>query len=837
MTTRSGVDIRTVDLTRLSFGVLKGACADAKKQKLLPADTKCNVTKDGLLDIMQGLQRRLNPQAHVARPTVAAPAPAPANVAAGQSRSRQRRPAAATDVSAASTEGVEPALAIMQGLGRQLAAERQGGKSVPTQSPPKARSVVTHTSPPKAKVSTILPPPPPSGLPTPTRSPPRVVNLPGDAASESVPVKKKVAKRRESTPHVPTTQPISFLNADVLGVIMQYVDYSQMLALVAAYPVTQLVRPLYHHHSIFWHQRLGAQTGRGCLVTSMENNALAVDSPWSTKTQHDALLPRPGYLIISIPVGKVNVMVATARRVKAVVDSSAEVDILVNGHQRKAYRIHILALWEDGSLCELMHEVPTRRITDHDVATIKAAIEGDDLWHHIKAAVPRPIKTMTLPKGKTAPLPRMRMMINSGRRLVDWTVCLDYEGNVWAGRFGMPEGSQAGTPDSHLALSQVSYPDMLGADGELFIVSHIAHVSSSRISHGVPPISSNSLHSEQLVVASLYDGRQYLLHLGERTMGYPLPPDPADSPGTKRVATLNVAVPVYYSLSTLSASDLVVDHPIMAPDVANVYPPLGRDSIVVGDLKGVSDQVTAIIPYRNYREATYLTPQVVVALYTSQSVLLRMYPTPDDNKQSRRVAGKIAYPVVMDDRVSAPLPSGATTTEVVDMVASMNEIDSVKADSSTRTLGWYQVFILPKWTLGAIDAHSVGTINLREIEGSRLHTRSTKFRKYAGIAPFKGYVVSPDGGLAHVDIRTLPDWNGVHKITYTDIPLTNIGGSVDEGSVGEDIGVVAERIVTKPSKSKGKKTKDATPIPQVIGAMVQLNVGEQEEKMVRGIGV
>lgn len=259
--------------------------------------------------------------------------------------------------------------------------------------------------------------------------------------------------------HVPTYITLS-INADILSVIGQYVDYDVLLALVAAYPAESLVKALYNPMSLLWDARLWCLTGRGCLKDPSRPTRRSLASPWSIKAQHDAALPRSGYLIVSalerrpLEYGQyqdARIMVHTNRRVKGLVDRPVE-----RYSHHKSSRAHILkdtyhlvALWEDGTVRHFIRNITVLSNGNTDVRALKTAIEDDSYWT-ITLASPRVQLSDTEPRPYAPPnlLPKMRMMAPFSGRLGGrlgrgrgdrCILCLDYDGDLWYGTYRTPD--------------------------------------------------------------------------------------------------------------------------------------------------------------------------------------------------------------------------------------------------------------------------------------------------------------------------------------------------------------------------------------------------------------
>lgn len=244
-------------------------------------------------------------------------------------------------------------------------------------------------------------------------------------------------KRTTKIQRTRTSPNISHVTADILFVIGQYVDYDVLLGLVAAYPVESLVRELYNPMSALWDGRLFHLTGRGCLKDPKNQSKRALSAPWSIKAQHDAALPRSGYVIVGALErrGRVTdhqpryerIMVRTNRRVKSLLNHTPQRESIRSG-EHEIYQL--LALWCDGTVRYFRQAINTLSDGSTNVHALTKAIEDDSYWNVVMAAPHVPI---TDPKRTLPPtlLPRIRTMVP----IRDYILCLDYEGALWYGHY------------------------------------------------------------------------------------------------------------------------------------------------------------------------------------------------------------------------------------------------------------------------------------------------------------------------------------------------------------------------------------------------------------------
>lgn len=257
------------------------------------------------------------------------------------------------------------------------------------------------------------------------------------------------AKRTTTSRRDPVPSPMPIVPADILLVIGQYVDYHILLGLLAACPTETLTRDIYNTMSGFWDRRLQCLTGRGCLKERHNTMKCSRVSPWSIKAQHDAALPRAGYLVVGAlkrigrsPLGQRNerIMVYTNRRVKSLINYTTERYVRrISGENVESEIYQLLALWEDGTVRYFDHVIDVLPNGGTDVSRLTSSIEDDSYWYHVMAA-PRMLASnwKGLPRLIPPPviLPRMRMAAPSrGHKDGRDILCLDYEGALWYGTY------------------------------------------------------------------------------------------------------------------------------------------------------------------------------------------------------------------------------------------------------------------------------------------------------------------------------------------------------------------------------------------------------------------
>lgn len=414
-----------------------------------------------------------------------------------------------------------------------------------------------------------------------------------------------------------------------------------MLSLLAARPSSQFARMLYSHSSDFWCQRLGAQTGRGCLVRPDGTGRRALDAPWTPKAQHDILVQRSGYLTLTLNMDNEDVprakwpIVATSRRIKAMVGRN-----WTSRGYGKTTELTILALWEDGTV-RFLDEI----VKSADPMRIKAVIEDDSAWRMAVASdyVERIEFDRHPGDMPTSPLPRMKMMI----RTADDTrsiLALDYDGVLW--HTLLPE-YQYLENDTVIAMARVSIPS---ADSgvrrpgsgssrvsDIGRILHITNVRAHRLNERIHTT------TDTITLVTTESNERYLLDVMFSKI--------------KRLGTVGTAhaiarLPVYFPIDNKGITDVIatyshrdqsdsstVPSSNIDDDITYLYPlaPYGvlknpNDPRIAANIDDVASDHVQVILYRERPEEVLMPiidqglvgPTERVATYDDISELLRI---------------------------------------------------------------------------------------------------------------------------------------------------------------------------------------------------------------------
>lgn len=287
------------------------------------------------------------------------------------------------------------------------------------------------------------------------------------------------------------TYPLTDIPADVLCVVATYLDYGKMLALLAAYPRNErLVKGLYNHNSLFWSDRIRAQTGRPPLL--VEGNALRPDpsaGPWMFKMQHDALVPRPGFVVMKEENDR-EPLIATRIRARHVIHHNDQ-PFAMEG-TKTSLSTHVL-LGEDGILRF------TNRETSKDTTKIDVR---RGLWK-ARFAIPDHKKVESPQDDEYIDPPPYIKQIVSIDRAHHTIVCLDYTGRLWMAPLGK------GTTIEDLTLVELSLPvDMPEEDRQSGVI--FIHLVEARMgkSFGI----NYSYHDTPLLLITMEGSmREYLV--------------------------------------------------------------------------------------------------------------------------------------------------------------------------------------------------------------------------------------------------------------------------------------------------------------------------------------
>lgn len=215
------------------------------------------------------------------------------------------------------------------------------------------------------------------------------------------------------------------LPGDVITILAEHVDHDTMLALLAARPDNvSLVRALYSPNSMFWHRRIGAHTGKGCLVT---DTGVPAAVKWTLRDQHNTIIPRCGYLALqgwestaylfgssSIPTTAI-----TNVRIKGVV-------VATYNTGRQHYKhvpsntpyVHtlIVALWSDGRLRYISTWINTKETTNDYLTKM---LEDPSSWSMAMSADIVPDPSKYVPTDPIDPVERDIMRAEDAKK--EWT--------------------------------------------------------------------------------------------------------------------------------------------------------------------------------------------------------------------------------------------------------------------------------------------------------------------------------------------------------------------------------------------------------------------------------
>lgn len=431
----------------------------------------------------------------------------------------------------------------------------------------------------------------------------KLLTILSQASRDSTPSKVITSTRnRDTTPTIsqpsspislsqPATTNITIdLPFDLINILCCYVDMHQLYSILAANPQNaDLVRGLYHPNSYFWAQRVGAQTGHSCLVDRENGSSLvqitAETGGWSFKDQHDAIVPRAGYAVVSTHTlvnsrkyrskaihDRTNASVMTNLRVKALYSTSRDRDIYTETEEPR--NVRLIALWEDGSVRELVKTVnPPGRTGDAVFHTasgkmMRTVVEDHANWN----VLGRREESLGNDVRLDYDLPPMKTMVVSGNnrigaRGVIWF--LDYEGNMWL----------LDSVTELYGLSRVVVPPDVGS---------IRYIQSS-------PITSDDDDSPDKVrdvIATSEEGIEYIV-MAQKIPAY----------GSQRTTGMSRATPKGGGVWTVYATIVVpcfIPIPEEAKTLAHSVPRDGLDMSPITDVQDEYEYLPFRAPYLAY---------------------------------------------------------------------------------------------------------------------------------------------------------------------------------------------------------------------------------------------
>ena len=571
------------------------------------------------------------------------------------------------------------------------------------------------------------------------------------------------------------------INADVVAIIAQYADYEVMLSLLAACPTSQFARGLYTHDSDFWHRRLGAQTGRGCLVAADGSGKVATDVPWTRKVQHDTLTTRSGRLVMMIDDGEDEddpklrnypILLNTDLRIKAMVNIGDRY-AHYTGEEGTLY-LNLIALWEDGTLRTLHTKIESVGFLEE----INNVVEDESQWQmavgsdYVSVATIRQSEDLV-----TSSLPHMKSMVLIDDPLDgDYILALDYEGTLWYSK--VPRGLGF---DDELVMSRVTAPPGIGgpSSGK---PGPIRYVGKAKAHYG-PILGSHKERLHTIPIVTTESGDQYILRF--RTTIDPTGDvsdeddeyDDMDEPG---LAFVPIYIPVGSSVG----------------DVVNTYPqPLG-ESLDISTNNVIYPTTRYVVTHTHDDESPEYEDKVSEYIqYTSSDGTLY---------------------AILEPRIGNNLVGPSRGSVTSDDLAALED-----ATWPSMTDGWdririYQTPLLPKWTLGAPPYTAVNP-NL-----PRLGIALTRFIKdpylniavtdHSGQSEDVAYVLMADGSVVMIgDVTTLRRSYG-RKYSLTQAVIT-----------GKKYGLVMVDLDGDAGAS--------------IESMVYIDVSRDRFKLMYGIGV
>lgn len=362
------------------------------------------------------------------------------------------------------------------------------------------------------------------------------------------------------------TSILSSLPYDVITLIASHmVSYSSVLAVLAANPRnTDLVRGLYRPRSPFWTKRLGNLTGKGPL-TGPDGVTIATAAPWTPRDQHNALLPRGGFLINSLRRYKQNpdlVLAPTNIRVRQAFNMSPSRSNVTGTFMT----VIVLALGEDGVLRYVIALEDIRYASD-----VGSRIEhARDILERGQWIPSRFVADNGSRMGEVLTIaPRINLIVRVGHDVV----ALDADGRLWVWH-----GQWLTTRDEIPSFVELVLPSsIVGREDR---VRHIATAPAYLAIQGDLTEYEYTWHDTMLII-TMEDGRDYIIDLGimvldsvlavtRRTLIHPVP-------GVAYVA-LNIWVPSPPIDHDLREDGADYNHPL-APQMltANAYHIDGSD--------------------------------------------------------------------------------------------------------------------------------------------------------------------------------------------------------------------------------------------------------------------
>lgn len=525
------------------------------------------------------------------------------------------------------------------------------------------------------------------------------------------------------------------VNTDVMMLLAQYVEYGTMLSLLAANPTPQFVRGLYNHDSDFWHRRLGAQTGRGCLVAADGSGEVATDVPWTRKAQHDALTTRCGRLFLSTHGGgddettylNDSLLLATNRRVKAVA-SAGSPNVYEDDDSTE---LAVVALWEDGTVRSLYTRIRSV-VFNSDINTL---IEDDEKWEIVMGATSVPRTPFSYEENSTSPLPLMRTMtvIND---MFDgqYILALDYEGILWY----TPLPSHISKIDKHCTMSRVSSPT--GVPGRILHVGKALGRSGRRLG-------SRAALVHTIPIITTEDGTQYMLRFHEMAIDL-------STVGHRPTEQVNAYVPVY----------IPVDASVEA--IVGSYP-----RCMIGEPNAPST-IDAVV----YPAAQYMATNI-----RFDDISLAALQSPEDNDiQYSVVDGRlvaIVDPQIGTD-IAGPAPTHCSPTK--GELSTLESALGIPQDDYSAMAHTYQTPLLPKWMLGASPYTSEDARYMQRVAVALDRLNHTPYlaansTDYSDASNNIVYILRPDGSIDIVAyVRTIGEGVGSYGVgPYESVVIHN----------------------------------------------------------------
>lgn len=420
------------------------------------------------------------------------------------------------------------------------------------------------------------------------------------------------------------------LDTDIITLLAAHADYHTMLILLAANPSNAgLIRGLYNHHSPFWRLRVGIHTGKAALTAG----------PWSPKAQHDALLPRSGYLV------HMGDQVETALRIKAAIHTG---DIALRmGDEwltpEKAISINrfsYVVLEESGMVSWIERYIGRRgRECLDDAGMTFTNRHGEELDYHNN--------------------PRIRMMVAMGLGIA----CLDLKGRLWVCMSAWQHSTH-----STQFIEIVLPAELGGVDARIsYIAPAIMYDHDDDSTNGINEESTSDEYALRITITD--DGSEHLLYIKVRR---------------------NVITPIIVSIpeeatmlahSSVGASagwgtpDGHWDHDDGWTDESTIYPRVPQ--LVVPDME---DSTTECVPADDP---------------TRQSLVARRIDD-DDHRYSIRHGNVVSHAVLLSIRPIV-IPVGATGDDVWQVHSKWvaEGVEGYARDSNIT-----RVPILPHWRLG-----------------------------------------------------------------------------------------------------------------------------------------